>query len=455
MNPPMADASDFSQLRSCAVRPMSRREAIKSLVGLSGLIFLTACGRRGTAEANAITITLWTLEENLEMPDIYQQIADEFMAQNPSVKIAIERRTNDAYKEALRLAINTPAAPDGYFSWSGVGLGGFYIRAGGAAPLTPYYEKYRWNDRFIAPALSATHFNGIQYGIPFRVRGMGLYFRKDAFARAGIASLPTTYAELLEVNRKLRASGQTPLAMGGKFGWMVMRLMDSLLETTCGATKHDALRALNADWSKEPGVTAAYIELRRWADEKFLTPDFLGIDPANVRTDVYQGKAAMMYEGDWMIEYLKNDEMNLEDYDFFPFPTETGRLAFFSEMFFIGRTSPHADVMAQFYDFWSSPATQARHVGKLGTIPPTVNVHLPENSPAQAKKWQDIVSRCTGTYIPADQALPLEIFGSYLRIQAQVIAGTLRPEAAGAAMQADINVFKSNQSPAPNSARAS
>ncbi len=381
----------------------------------------------------------------MEAPDIYQQIADEFMALNPGVGIVIERRANDAYKEALRLAINTPVAPDGFFSWSGIGLGGFYVNAGGAIPLTGYYKQYEWARRFTPAALSGTFFNGVQYGIPFRVRAMGLYFRKDIFAAAGITAKPVSYEDLIAANEKLVKAGHVPLGMGGKFGWMLMRLMDSLLEMTCGAKTHDALRSLDADWGAEAGVTAAYVELKRWTDRAYLPADFLGVDPAHVRDNVYQGKAVMMYEGDWMTDYLRADGMKLEDYDFFEFPTGTGRLSFFTEMFFIGATSSQRDTVARFYDFWTSPATQQRHAGKFGTISPTVGVEISSSAPAQNKQWQEIVSRYSGTYVPADQALPLEVFGSYLRVQADVVSGALRPEVAGATMQAEIVAYKARQ----------
>jgi raffinose/stachyose/melibiose transport system substrate-binding protein len=407
-------------------------------------VFAAGCRKKagGPGALSRVAITLWVLEENVESPDIYQQIAEEFMAANPRVEIRVERRANDAYKEALRLAINTSVAPDGYFSWGGIGLGGFYVRAHGAVPLTAYYEKYGWAARFTPAVLAGTFFDGVQYGIPFRVRAMGLYFRKDVFAAAGIDEKPSTYESLLTVCKKLLAAGYTPLGMGGKNGWMLMRLTDSLFEKNCGAKVHDALRALEADWSAEPGVTAAYAQLKQWMDAGYLSADFLGVDPISVRTSVYRGKAAMMYEGDWMVDYLRDDGMKLEEYDFFPFPTETGRLSFFTEMFFIGSTSKQAETVARFYDFWTSPATQTRHAGKFGAISPTVGIQLPSNTPAQVKTWQETVAQYSATYGPADQALPLEIVGSYLRVQAAVVSGALKPEAAGASMQADITAYK-------------
>ncbi|MEP6985042.1 MAG: extracellular solute-binding protein, partial [Chloroflexota bacterium] len=142
-----------------------------------------------SAQDNPVTLTLWTVQ-GTDSPDIFDKIAADYMAAHPNVTVNIERRVNDAYKEALRLAINTSASPDGYFSWGGIGLGGFYVRSGGALPIEKYYEQYGWADRFTKASLSATYFDGKQYGIPFRIRAMGLYYSKAAFEKAGITAAP-------------------------------------------------------------------------------------------------------------------------------------------------------------------------------------------------------------------------------------------------------------------------
>ena len=390
-----------------------------------------------------IDLTIWTVEDNAN-PSVFDQIAADYSAANPNVTVRFEKRVNDAYKEALRLAINTSAAPDGYFSWGGIGLGGFYVRSGGALPVEQYYQQYGWTDRFTPASLSATMFDGKQYGIPFRVRAMGLYYSKAAFEKAGITSTPTTYDELIAANDKLVAAGITPLAMGGRYGWMLMRLVDSLLEMTCGPEKHDALRAFTADWSKEECVTQAYTELKRWSDNGYLPKDFLGVDPSDVWLTVYQGNAAMAYDGDWALDNLTNDGMSLDDYDFFIFPTGTKRISFFTEMFFVTSTTPHPDEVAKFYDYWTSTEVQTKYAGRFGTIWPTLGIDFPADMPPLASKWSSTVAEYAGTYGPADQQLPLELFGSYTRIQSDVVAGVVKPEEAGATMQRDIDTYLSN-----------
>src|ERR1700712_1513182 len=84
--------------------PTDRRTMLKCLLVASGSLLVGISCRRPerdsvvaqnkTSSRRAVTLTLWVLEENVETPDIYQQIVDEFMAANPEVRIVVERRAN-------------------------------------------------------------------------------------------------------------------------------------------------------------------------------------------------------------------------------------------------------------------------------------------------------------------------------------------------------------------------
>ena len=195
------------------------------------------------------TITVWTQWNQAEADEV-KKVAQEFEAANPGVTVTVETRATDPHKEALRVSLNTDAAPDVFQMWGGVGLGGFYVGSGGVEPLTDTYTALGWQDRFLPNAVALSTFDGTVYGAPDNIHGMGLYYRKDLFDKAGITAVPTTYDELVAANQKLVAAGITPLSGAGKFGWMTMRLIDSLLELKCGADVHDQLVARTASWDQ-------------------------------------------------------------------------------------------------------------------------------------------------------------------------------------------------------------
>jgi raffinose/stachyose/melibiose transport system substrate-binding protein len=45
---------------------------------------------------------------------------------------------------------------------------------------------------------------------------IGFWYRKDLFKKAGIETPPATWADLLEVVKKLKKADITPIALGGK-----------------------------------------------------------------------------------------------------------------------------------------------------------------------------------------------------------------------------------------------
>jgi raffinose/stachyose/melibiose transport system substrate-binding protein len=424
-----------------------KMNTFKRLVVL-GLAFALLCATLGQASVSAqdkVSLKIAAIEFHPEGVAMFDSIVKEFEDANSNIDVEVEYRSVDGHKEALRVSLNTSAAPDLYVMWAGIGLGFFYVSSGGVEPIDSYYEQYGWGDRFLATSLAAAQMDGVYYGAPYAIHAMGLYYSKAAFEDAGIEAEPQTYDELIAANEKLVEAGYTPLSVGGKFGWNTMRLLDSLVEMTCGADLHSSLKALTSNWAEEECVTAAFSELRRWVDEGWLPENFLGIDPGEAKIPVYQGRAAMLYEGDWLVSVLRADEQNLDEYDFFPFPTGTERLSFFTEMFFITKASQHKDEAALFVDYFTSPDVQGRYLGPLTTISPTIGTQVPENWEALNQQWADVMGQYPGVYFPADQEFPNEITSFYFKVQDDVISGVLAAEDAGAALQAEIDRYVAAQ----------
>ena len=100
-------------------------------------------------------IKFWTLSfDNPNVSKAFDKIVKDFEAANPGVTVKIENRATDEHKSALRVASGSDQAPDIYFMWAGLGLGGEFIKSGLALPMDKYYTQYKWDDEFIGPALS-------------------------------------------------------------------------------------------------------------------------------------------------------------------------------------------------------------------------------------------------------------------------------------------------------------
>ena len=85
-------------------------------------------------------IKFWTL--NFDNPNVtksFDKIIKDFEAANPGVTVKLENRATDEHKSALRVASGSDQAPDIYFMWAGLGLGGEFIKSGLALPMDKYW----------------------------------------------------------------------------------------------------------------------------------------------------------------------------------------------------------------------------------------------------------------------------------------------------------------------------
>ncbi len=368
-------------------------------------------------------------------------VAD-FEVANPDIKITLEGRAVDAHKDAMRVAAGTDGFPDIFFNWAGLGLGGEFVNLGVSAPLDEAYTSLGWNDRFLGGALSKTQYNGQMHGVPYTIHGMVVYYRKDSFEQAGITEEPTTYDELIAANQKLLEAGITPFSFGGSTNWHIMRLLDSLLETKCGAEKHDALKAMTVSWTDEPCATEAFVELKRWDTDGFLGKDYMGIAPQDSNLLVYTGAAAMMLEGDWMVNGISDEGEDLANYGMFPFPTGSNRLYFFAEMLYVGEKSPNKEAAIKFLDYISSPEVQQANLGNFGAISIVKEIDYGTNRRPLDAEWSEIFAQLTEVYEPGDQAFPLAVNTESWRIQNGVLTGDIDPNEAATQLQTFIDNYK-------------
>ncbi len=388
--------------------------------------------------AFAEDITLWTLNFSSEASNAaMQKIASDFEAANPGVNIEIVTRGTDDHKTALRVAAGSDRGPDIFFSWAGLGLGGEYIKAGLSLPLDKYYAQYKWDEELVPTAASFSKmYEGGRHGVPFNFNGEALYYNKALFTQAGITEIPKNYDELVADAEKLKAAGIPAITFGGTVNWHLMRLMDVILESKCGIEKHDALTNMKASWATEPCAAASFAELEKWGKNYILSP-FMGIDDAQSFNLFVAGRAAMMLEGDWLVQQLA-EAGKLDDYDVFAFPTGTNRLYGFAEYHYISSKSKNPDIAAKFLDYFISTPVQQANVGRFSTTSINKKVTYDDLRPLD-KKWVEIFNAYTQVYMNGDQAFPLDVTTEYFRLINEVASGNVAAVDAGGQLQTFID----------------
>jgi len=407
-------------------------------MGMYGRWFRTAtvaAGMLGIAgAAQAQELKFWTLSfDNPNMAKAFDSIIKDFEAANPGVTVKLETRGTDEHKSALRVAGGSDQAPDIYFMWAGLGLGGEFVKSGLALPMDKYYAQYKWDDEFIAPSLAfSKQYGEHRYGLPFTFRGEGLYYNKALFQKAGIEGEPKTYDELIADADKLAAKGIAAITFGGTVNWHVMRLMDEILEVKCGPEKHDALMSMKVSWATEPCATASFEEMHKWSSKYFLKP-FMGIDQQQSFNLFLSGRAAMMLEGNWLVGQLRNAG-KLADYGLFPFPGAT-RLYGFAEYNYISTKSKNPDLAAKFLDYLESTPVQQTNIDLFGGVG-NVNKNVKSASAEPLDlAWKKIFGEFNDVFVNGDQAFPLDVTTEYFRVINEVVSDHLDPKTAGGELQ--------------------
>ncbi len=411
------------------------RSAVVAGIAVAALALVAGCSSSGgtaSSSTDKVDLKFWMLTLEPSQKPIMDKIIADFEAANPGVTVTLEERAIDAHKEALRQVAGTNAGPDIYRYWEGPGLSGELISAGTSLDLASYYDKYKWNDRFTSAALAGITQYGGYNGVPFTLQGEALYYNKTLFSQAGITA-PTTYDELIKDADALVAKGITPIEFGGTVNWHVMRLLDSLIETTCGAATADTLNTTQKGWDTEPCVTQAFTELKTWGD-KYINTGFMGMSDADAQQLFYTGKAAMALEGTWFDGMLTDNGVNPDDIGIVPFPTGTDRLYGFGEALYIGKASAHPDQAAAFLDYFTSETAQKEASGAWAAMSVNKDVAPAATNPLDAL-WPTIFSNASGLYVNNDQNLSLDETTEYWRIQNSVLTGDIAPADAGAQFQ--------------------
>ena len=306
-----------------------------------------------------------------------------------------------------------------------------------------YYEQYKWDDRFIPPVLAfSKQYPGGTYGVPYTFHGETLYYNKALFAKAGITAPPTTWAELDADADKLVASGVAAISFGGTVNWHVMRMMDAILEATCGAEKNDGLMAMKLDWSKEECATQAFQEFHKWTSKYFLRP-FMGIDNNQAFNLFLQGRVGdgagrRLVRGSVARSRCQSATTTTPS----RFPTGTGRLYGFGEYNYISTKSKNPDAAAKFLDYLESDEVQQEEPRTLRRPVGEQERQVRQHQRARPSACRTSSRSAKGLYVNGDQAFPLTETTEYWRIINDVASDNLDPAQAAGQMQAFIAAHK-------------
>ncbi len=243
--------------------------------------------------ATAQTTVKWLhIEANPAQVKIWEEVARDFEARTPGVKVEMQYLENEAYKAKAPTLLQSRDRPHIIFSWAG-GVLKSQVEAGVLEDITALVQDHK--DKLSASAVAAFTINGKIYGLPHTVSQVGFMANKDLLGKAGIdAASIKTWDDLLDATKKLKAAGITPIAVGGADKWPIHFYWTHLAGRIGGKAAFDAaLKGENGGFEAETFQKAGEL-FKQLVDLQPFQNGFLGFKSQPAIGHFGDGKAAMI-----------------------------------------------------------------------------------------------------------------------------------------------------------------
>lgn len=281
-------------------RSKYRRVGKSSIALLSIGSLVSAALLGGASAANAashkkVTITFWSAYSTGELPTVEQKLIPAFEKANPDIIVKhVAFSHDDLYTKLLTSAL-THTLPD--VVRTDVAWVPTFAQGGVFEKLDSGLSNFKALASQVFPGpLSTNYYKGHYYGLPLDTNTRVMFANTDAFAAAGITTLPKTFADMLADAPLLKAKGIYLYADGGTGGWNVLPWIWS-----AGGAITNKTYTTSKGYINGPKSVAAVQFLTDLYKEGAIPDSMLGASGVMGAFDgVPKGSYAMTLDGPWM-----------------------------------------------------------------------------------------------------------------------------------------------------------
>lgn len=206
------------------------------------------------ADTGKIPISMWFWGSDEGQQKALQRVLiDKFNETHPEYELTVEYRST--VNKDMSVALAADQGPDIVYE-SSPSLAASYIQAGKYEDLTPYAEKYGWQERLIKPMYDSSTMNGKLYSIPMGLNVIGMVYNEKVLHDNGW-EVPTAEEELVKIMDEAMAKGMYA-SVTGNAGWRETNEDYSSLFLNSFAKPEDVYKCLTneEDWNSEPMIHA-------------------------------------------------------------------------------------------------------------------------------------------------------------------------------------------------------
>lgn len=362
-----------------------------------------------TAETEAsgeVVEISWMFWDDLEatedlMSKGYAEVIDRFNTQYEGVYHCTPITTNlEEYDTKLNALIAANDCPDVYICNPGPNLTQ-YVEAGAAMDLTDLLQNQEadWYGTFTDGIFERMTYDGKIYAVPTNFAAALVFYNTEMFADAGV-EVPTTYDEWLAACQTLQDAGYTPISCSAGTAWCLSMIAGYLCDREGGPDNLIGVNSGTLDWTTDTFINAA-TKLSELS--KYFQPTAAGDSNDQATAAFYNGEAAMLVQGSWVIGQINGNNPDFESKcGVFSFPAIEGgadpnRMIVKTDNLVVSSTTESVDACVALMKCFTDETAQKYTAEVSGKIP-VIDVAYDETvAPAQLGYVMDILSKATGT----------------------------------------------------------
>ena len=305
----------------------------------------------------------------------FDQLVADFEAENPDVDVVVNVFDHEGYKTAIRnfLTVDSPDLANWY---AGNRMAPF-VNSNQFMDVSDVWEENGLKDS-LSSALSSMTIDGKQWGVPYTYYQWGIYYNKDAYAKAGVdAESIKTWDDFIAACEKFQQAGIDCLTTGSKALWPVAGIFDYLDLRTNGYDFHMQLTNGEVPWTDDR-VKAVFAEWEKVLP--YTTKNHAAIDWQDAVSNLVQGTAANYVIGNFAVPAFRDGGMTNDTLGFMAFPEITPGLPRAEEAptdtIHIPAGAKNVEDAKKFLAFVARPDVQTKMNQTLGQLPINKNASV-------------------------------------------------------------------------------
>lgn len=234
-----------------------------------------------------------------------EDLAKEFMEENPNVTVEMDFVDNDTHRNKLKVEMAGGNPPDVFRTW-GQDYSQPAAEAGMLLDITPYLDNDpEWKEGLQSVAWDIFTYDGKIMGAGTDGFVEGLFYNKKVCEELGITKLET-YSDFLDAIEKAKAAGITPIAAGLKDSWSADFFAPMMLERMGGYQLYQDIIAGKASFVNDEYIAAIKL-VQELAQNDAFVKDATGVSYSEAEAMLANGEALFMGDGSWAIRAFYSD----------------------------------------------------------------------------------------------------------------------------------------------------